>query len=222
MKNRIIKIIILVTFTIILTSCSELSKDLQISMTYKDPQTMGGTWTVIDSNNNKFENCVCTYWGKQDDTAMFIWNGTELCISGNVTLIKENNNEKTKLTEITDKGKKSFFVGTDLHYIIMPIGATTFIEAGVFEKTSLGNEEIDISADNLTWKADNKDVIKMSNSTGNKIIIEAEKIGKTYITVSYPKCMPCKIYVECLSAEDYKKSSPYLRCDLLYIPENAM
>ena len=89
MKNRIIKIIILVTFTIILTSCSELSKDLQISMTYKDPQTMGGTWTVIDSNNNKFENCVCTYWGKQDDTAMFIWNGTELCISGNVTLIKE-------------------------------------------------------------------------------------------------------------------------------------
>lgn len=41
MKNRIIKIIILVTFTIILTSCSELSKDLQISMTYKDPQTMG-------------------------------------------------------------------------------------------------------------------------------------------------------------------------------------
>lgn len=152
MKNRIINIIILVTFTIILTSCSE----------------------------------------------------------------------KNKLTEITDKGQKSFFVGTDLHYIIMPIGATTFIKAVVFEKTGLDNEEVDFSADKLTWEADNKDVIKMSNSTGNKIIIEAEKIGKTYITVSYPNCMPCKIYVECLSAEDYKNSSPYLRCDLLYIPENAM
>lgn len=222
MKNRIIKIIIFVTFTIILTSCSELSKDLQISMTYKDPQTMGGTWTVIDSNNNKFENCVCTYWGKQDDTAMFIWNGTDLCISGNITLIKENNNEKTKITKIKNIEKERFFVWTDLHYIIMPIGATTFIKAGVCEKTSLDNEEIDIYADNLTWKADNKDVIKMFNSTGNKIIIEAEKIGKTYITVSYQNCKPCKIYVESLSAEDYKKSSPYMRCDLLYVPENAM
>lgn len=144
MKNRIIKIIILVTFIIILTSCSELS----------------------------------------------------------------------------NKGQKRFFVGTDLHYIIMPIGATTFIEASVFEKTSLyNNEEVDFSADNLTWKTDNKDIVKMSNSTGNKILIEAEKIGKTYITVSYPKCMPGEIYVECMSAEDYKNSDPYLRCNLLYIPE---
>lgn len=109
MKNRIIKIIILVTFTIILTSCSVLSKD---------------------------------------------------------------------------KEKERFYVGVAPCYIIMPIGATTFIEAVVFEKTGLDNEEVDFSADNLTWKADNKDVIKMSNSTGNKIIIEAEKIGKTYITVS--------------------------------------
>lgn len=82
------KFLILIGLSVLLCSCT-VGKSFSQTFTYKDPQTIGGFWTVIDASNNKYEHCKCTYWGTNDDTAIFDYNGKPLCISGNITLIKE-------------------------------------------------------------------------------------------------------------------------------------
>lgn len=45
-------------------------KIYRTAVTYKDPETIGGTWTVT-SCGNTYHNLKCIYWGTEDDTAIF-------------------------------------------------------------------------------------------------------------------------------------------------------
>ena len=83
------KILILMICGCLMFSSCTVGKNFSQAFTYKDPQTIGGLWTVIDGSGNKYEHCKCTYWGTNDDTAIFTHNGKIVCISGNVTVIEE-------------------------------------------------------------------------------------------------------------------------------------
>lgn len=51
--------------------------------TYKDPQMIGGYWDVTMQTGQTFKHVKCTYWGTDDDTAVFqMDDGRIICQSG--------------------------------------------------------------------------------------------------------------------------------------------
>lgn len=87
MKNKIIFKILLI-FTIVvsifcITSCAADRKAWSQATSYKDPQTLGGYWNVTMQTGQTFNHVKCTYWGTDDDTAVFqLDDGTLICQSG--------------------------------------------------------------------------------------------------------------------------------------------
>lgn len=84
--------IILIMFAMLLgcVSCSVAMKNMSTMSSYKDPQTIGGYWTVTMQTGQTFNHVQCTYWGTDDDTAVFkMDDGTTICQSGAVVCIKE-------------------------------------------------------------------------------------------------------------------------------------
>lgn len=81
MKTKILFISLLVL--VALTSCGYSVKALSRGATYKDPQSIGGYWTIYFDNGDVYENVICSYWGMEDDTS--VWektDGTMLVQSG--------------------------------------------------------------------------------------------------------------------------------------------
>ena len=83
----------LITITLIsillLCSCSYGMKEFQRSVSYSDPQTIGGLWDITTVNGILYENCECIYWGIDDDTAMFkLSDGRILALSGSYSLVQ--------------------------------------------------------------------------------------------------------------------------------------
>lgn len=81
MKAKILFICLLVL--VALTSCGYSIKALSREATYKDPQSIGGYWTIYFDNGDVYENVICSYWGMEDDTS--VWektDGTMLIQSG--------------------------------------------------------------------------------------------------------------------------------------------
>lgn len=87
------KKIIILTFCVIftLTSCARFNKNLRTTLTYKDPETMGGYWDVTTQTGQVFNHVKCTYWGTEDDTATFVMDdGTIIIQSGAVVCVRSN------------------------------------------------------------------------------------------------------------------------------------
>lgn len=82
-------LVLLVVLSFIFISCERLKKDWGMNFTYKDPQTIGGRWTVT-SGNKTYEHLKCTYWGTEDDTSIFEdYDGHIYVFSGTMSAVKE-------------------------------------------------------------------------------------------------------------------------------------
>lgn len=84
-------IIILLLFGMIfsLVSCAAERKAWSQAASYKDPQTIGGYWDVTMQTGQTFNHVKCTYWGTNDDTAVFqMDDGTLICQSGAVVCVR--------------------------------------------------------------------------------------------------------------------------------------
>ena len=68
MKKAFIGMVLLCCM--VLSSCAIATKRFRSTVTYKDPETIGGKWTVT-SQGKTYEHLKCTYWGMEDDTAIF-------------------------------------------------------------------------------------------------------------------------------------------------------
>lgn len=86
MKKLYVVLVVLIVF--VLSSCEVMKKEFQQSTTYKDPQTVGGYWNVTMQTGQTFNHVRCTYWGTDDDTAVFqMDDGTTICQSGAVVCV---------------------------------------------------------------------------------------------------------------------------------------
>lgn len=84
------KVILSVFVVVLLSSCSVAMKEVSQSFTYKDPQTIGGRWTVHFPDGTMYENAKCTYWGTGDDTSVWkLEDETTLIQSGTVWATKK-------------------------------------------------------------------------------------------------------------------------------------
>lgn len=82
-KSRIILTIILILILTVFASCAKERKAWSQASSYKDPQTLGGYWDVTMQTGQTFYHVKCTYWGTDDDTAVFeMSDGTLICQSG--------------------------------------------------------------------------------------------------------------------------------------------
>ena len=83
MKKMII-LVLVVLCCIFVTSCTAGSRKAWSQYTsYKDPQTLGGYWDVTMITGQTFKHVKCTYWGTDDDTAVFeMDDGTLVVQSG--------------------------------------------------------------------------------------------------------------------------------------------
>lgn len=82
-------ILIVVLISISFMSCAAERKAWSQAATYKDPQTIGGYWDVTMQTGQTFYHVKCTYWGTDDDTAVFqMDDGTLICQSGAVVCVK--------------------------------------------------------------------------------------------------------------------------------------
>lgn len=83
------KKIIPIVLVLLLSGCAVAQKEWSQSFSYKDPQTIGGRWTVHFPDGSTYENAKCTYWGTQDDTSVWtLEDGTTLIQSGTVWATK--------------------------------------------------------------------------------------------------------------------------------------
>lgn len=83
------KIIFALFCLIMLSSCSKTFKKYRSQFTYKDPETIGGSWTVT-SCGITYNHLKCVYWGTKDDTAVFKDSeGKVYCFSGTMNAIQE-------------------------------------------------------------------------------------------------------------------------------------
>ena len=84
MKKIVVLLFVLVfAVTLLITSCAMEKKAWSQAASYKDPQTIGGYWDVTMQTGQTFYHVRCTYWGVDDDTAVFeLDNGTIICQSG--------------------------------------------------------------------------------------------------------------------------------------------
>lgn len=73
-----------------LTSCSYALKEFSQELTYSDPQTIGGTWTISFDNGDVYHGATCSYWGTTDDTSVWkLPDGSTLIQSGTCHAIQE-------------------------------------------------------------------------------------------------------------------------------------
>ena len=87
MKKLFIFILVCICFAF--SSCAVMGKNLRTMATYKDPETIGGTWTVT-SQGKTYEHLKCTYWGTNDDTAIFKDStGHAYVFSGTMSAVQE-------------------------------------------------------------------------------------------------------------------------------------
>ena len=76
---------LLVLVLVLSVSCAAERKAWSQAASYKDPQTIGGYWDVTMQTGQTFTHVKCTYWGTDDDTAVFVTDdGTTICQSGAV------------------------------------------------------------------------------------------------------------------------------------------
>lgn len=81
--------LVILIFVLLLTSCAVVQKEWSQSFTYKDPQTLGGYWTVHFPDGSVYKNVKCTYWGTKDDTSVWeLSDGSTLIQSGTVWAVK--------------------------------------------------------------------------------------------------------------------------------------
>lgn len=89
MKRKLIAIVATALLIISLVSCAVERKAWSQMATYKDPQSLGGYWNVTMQTGQTFNHVKCTYWGTNDDTAVFqMDDGTLICQSGAVVCVE--------------------------------------------------------------------------------------------------------------------------------------
>ena len=75
---------------VLLSSCSYALKEFSQELTYSDPQTIGGKWTVSFDNGDTYHGAVCSYWGTTDDTSVWkLPDGTVMIQSGTCHAVQE-------------------------------------------------------------------------------------------------------------------------------------
>ena len=85
-----ITILALVATIVLLSSCSYSLKEFSQELTYSDPQTIGGKWTVSFDNGDTYHGAVCSYWGTTDDTSVWkLSDGTVMIQSGTCHAVQE-------------------------------------------------------------------------------------------------------------------------------------
>lgn len=89
MKKVLIIFVILCTVIFCFASCAAERKAWSQAASYKDPQTLGGYWNITLQTGQTFIHVKCTYWGTDDDTAVFeLDDGTIICQSGAVVCVR--------------------------------------------------------------------------------------------------------------------------------------
>lgn len=90
-KMKKITILALVAaILVLLSSCSYSLKEFSQELTYSDPQTIGGKWTVSFDNGDTYHGAVCSYWGTTDDTSVWkLSDGTVMIQSGTCHAVQE-------------------------------------------------------------------------------------------------------------------------------------
>ena len=75
---------------VLLSSCSYSLKEFSQELTYSDPQTIGGKWTVSFDSGDTYHGAVCSYWGTTDDTSVWkLSDGTVMIQSGTCHAVQE-------------------------------------------------------------------------------------------------------------------------------------
>lgn len=88
--KKIIYFLTILIFICCLSSCAAYRKEWSQATSYKDPQTIGGYWTVTMQTGQTFYHVKCTYWGTADDTAVFqTSDGKIICQSGACVCVQE-------------------------------------------------------------------------------------------------------------------------------------
>ena len=81
--KKVILILFIVLSLTLMVSCAKERKAWSQAASYKDPQTLGGYWDVTMQTGQTFSHVKCTYWGTDDDTAVFeMSDGTLVVQSG--------------------------------------------------------------------------------------------------------------------------------------------
>ena len=89
MKETMI-LALVATILVLLSSCSYSLKEFSQELTYSDPQTIGGKWTVSFDNGDTYHGAVCSYWGTTDDTSVWkLSDGTVMIQSGTCHAVQE-------------------------------------------------------------------------------------------------------------------------------------
>ena len=89
MKKTMI-LALVATILVLLSSCSYSLKEFSQELTYSDPQTIGGKWTVSCDNGDTYHGAVCSYWGTTDDTSVWkLSDGTVMIQSGTCHAVQE-------------------------------------------------------------------------------------------------------------------------------------
>lgn len=89
MKKTMI-LALVATILVLLSSCSYSLKEFSQELTYSDPQTIGGKWTVSFDNGDTYHGAVCSYWGTTDDTSVWkLSDGTVMIQSGTCHAVQE-------------------------------------------------------------------------------------------------------------------------------------
>lgn len=89
-KRTIVILIITLATLLSFTSCSYALKEFSQELTYSDPQTIGGKWTVSFDNGDTYHGAVCSYWGTTDDTSVWkLPDGTVMIQSGTCHAVQE-------------------------------------------------------------------------------------------------------------------------------------
>lgn len=93
--KKALSIAALIVAVALLCSFSWTGKEWQKEFTYKDPQTVGGKWDLTTADGTVYEGIECTYWGTDDDTAMFrLPDGRMLAMSGSYSLVQSKEVEE--------------------------------------------------------------------------------------------------------------------------------
>ena len=89
MKKTMILALVATTL-VLLSSCSYSLKEFSQELTYSDPQTIGGKWTVSFDNGDTYHGAVCSYWGTTHDTSVWkLSDGTVMIQSGTCHAVQE-------------------------------------------------------------------------------------------------------------------------------------
>lgn len=88
--KKITILALVATILVLLSSCSYSLKEFSQELTYSDPQTIGGKWTVSFDNGDTYHGAVCSYWGTTDDTSVWkLSDGTVMIQSGTCHAVQE-------------------------------------------------------------------------------------------------------------------------------------